>query len=300
MKDDELAKFVILRVNRFTEAKDHILELRKRFSVLRGHQTIYGCGTWTAFCERELHISDRHARRLIEDSGENPAKKHDGSANREKKPRKPREPRDATAAPTTATPATEEADTAKPETEKPDNHVTRLANGDLFCEFTPVIPADTAIHWLDFLTLNAKRKFLYPDIIEVLRKAMFGDAPSRPEAKAETNEPAEKIPKAQTAEKEPKAEYATTIKQGRVMRVGRVLWPEIKGAQEIFIGDSAVLYCPDFIDSGNWYSISQDAMVPGNHPNGAGQGTSRGRAGIDFDRFGLRLQTGDQNAAAVG
>jgi hypothetical protein len=47
-------------------ALPYIIELRKRFAALpRGKANIKGCRTWTEFCERRLHRTDRHIRRVI-------------------------------------------------------------------------------------------------------------------------------------------------------------------------------------------------------------------------------------------
>jgi hypothetical protein len=85
MDNETLADFVIEGAKRIRPTAEAILELRKRFTKLRGKATIhgYGKGKWAKFCKERLRMSDRNARRLIEATGEeNPAAKHDGSANR--------------------------------------------------------------------------------------------------------------------------------------------------------------------------------------------------------------------------
>jgi hypothetical protein len=74
MADGPLAKLVIVGVKRVKELTPYIAELRRRFFELKGNQTIAGYKLWSEFCKNELHVSDRWARQLIEDSGEeNPA-----------------------------------------------------------------------------------------------------------------------------------------------------------------------------------------------------------------------------------
>jgi hypothetical protein len=85
MDNDSLADFVIEGVKRMRPTAKATLELRKRFTKLRGKDSIHGYrkGQWTKFCKERLGMSDRNARRLIEATGEeNPAAKHDGSNNR--------------------------------------------------------------------------------------------------------------------------------------------------------------------------------------------------------------------------
>jgi hypothetical protein len=85
MDNEALADFVIEGVKRMRPTAEAILDLRKRFTKLRGKATIhgYGKGQWTNFCKERLDMTDRHARRVIKATGqENPAAKHDGSARR--------------------------------------------------------------------------------------------------------------------------------------------------------------------------------------------------------------------------
>jgi hypothetical protein len=85
MDNEALADFVIEGVKRLRPTAEAILDLRKRFTKLRGKDSIHGCrkGQWTKFCEECLGMTDRNARRLIKATGnENPAAKHDGSAKR--------------------------------------------------------------------------------------------------------------------------------------------------------------------------------------------------------------------------
>jgi len=75
LSDDALASEFVRQYGdigkRIVNLRPLHVELRRRFFVLRPGKSILGCKTWTQFCEKRLHYTDRHVRRLI--AGDNPA-----------------------------------------------------------------------------------------------------------------------------------------------------------------------------------------------------------------------------------
>jgi hypothetical protein len=60
-----------LCLKKLTELRPMITELRQHFMKLKSGERIAGCETWTQFCEKVLHRSDRRIRQVL--AGTNPA-----------------------------------------------------------------------------------------------------------------------------------------------------------------------------------------------------------------------------------
>jgi hypothetical protein len=66
MADENLASFVQDSLVRFSKVIPYVIELRNRFGALpRGKANISGCVTWTEFCQKVLHRTDRAVRKAI-------------------------------------------------------------------------------------------------------------------------------------------------------------------------------------------------------------------------------------------
>jgi hypothetical protein len=63
--DDDLALLVRDSFLKFAQVIPHIVELRARFRIRPRGKTILDCKTWTEFCERVLHRTDRGVRKAI-------------------------------------------------------------------------------------------------------------------------------------------------------------------------------------------------------------------------------------------
>jgi hypothetical protein len=58
-------------LKKLTELRPMIAQLREVFMKLKPSETVAGCRTWTEYCERVLHRSDRRIRQILK--GANPA-----------------------------------------------------------------------------------------------------------------------------------------------------------------------------------------------------------------------------------
>ena len=58
-------------LKKLTELRPMITELRQHFMKLKSGETIARCRTWTEYCEKVLHRSDRRVRQIM--GGANPA-----------------------------------------------------------------------------------------------------------------------------------------------------------------------------------------------------------------------------------
>ena len=62
-------------LKKLNELRPMIAQLRKQFMELKRGETIARCGTWTQYCQKVLHRTDRRIRQILK--GTNPAsKKH--------------------------------------------------------------------------------------------------------------------------------------------------------------------------------------------------------------------------------
>lgn len=63
-------------LKKLTELRPMIAQLREVFMKLKPSETVAGCRTWTEYCERVLHRSDRRIRQILK--GANPASEKHG------------------------------------------------------------------------------------------------------------------------------------------------------------------------------------------------------------------------------
>jgi hypothetical protein len=76
---------------KLSELRPLISQLREQFMKLKPGEKIAGCPTWTAYCRKVLHRSDRRIRQILE--GANPAsEKHSQKYLQAKKENAPSEP----------------------------------------------------------------------------------------------------------------------------------------------------------------------------------------------------------------
>jgi len=144
-------------LKKLTELRPMITELRQHFMKLKSGETIARCRTWTEYCEKVLHRSDRRVRQIM--GGANPAS--------EKHSRK-------------SLPATKDRKAlSQPKTVKmPKIQVS---------EWTPESVVDTSFSFVNAVFQEAKlsdedQKKAVEQLIDRLKEVVLGDFPLKSEA----------------------------------------------------------------------------------------------------------------------